>query len=68
MTMLLITKELAEAVVESWRHDCDFAPACIHCEALAYMNTSFAFVAAHTPECIVTRAKLLLEQEWGIKS
>lgn len=63
MTMLLITKELAEAVVTShW--DGNY---CFFChKRLAAIDKNR--VQEHTPECIVTRAKLLLEQEWGIKS
>jgi hypothetical protein len=62
MSMLLITKELAEAVVKA--HTEAYGQWCSHCES--WLNNHG--VLQHTPECIVTRAKLLLEQEWGIKS
>lgn len=64
MTMLLITKELAEAVVEYNSATDGYYHWCAHCEA----KTEGMGYLQHTPECIVTRAKLLLEQEWGIKS
>lgn len=63
MTMLLIAKELAQAVVKS--HCVRYQRLCIcsHCESEAREYHELQ----HTSECIVTRAKLLLEQEWGIK-
>ena len=66
MTMLLITKELAEAVVKFERidggHGPDYCPHCEHTEKYPDWKLE------HDSNCIVTRAKLLLEQEWGIKS
>lgn len=69
MTMLLIAKELAEAVVKChlvkvWVDGFE----CAHCKA----ERSFDFdkceeIINHDSNCIVVRAKLLLEQEWGIK-
>lgn len=62
MSMLLITKELAEAVVASHTWESYGEDNCQHCRKSAFGVT----LIQHTPECIVTRAKLLLEQEWGI--
>ena len=61
--MLLITKELAEAVVENHAvYDSYGDTSCIHC--YAELDSS----KAHDDNCIVVRAKLLLEKEWSIKS
>ena len=59
--MLLITKDLAEAVVDSHTlHSSNGYYYCAHCEASINESGSGT---EHTPECIVTRAKLLLELE-----
>lgn len=68
--MLLITKELAEAVVESHTYVGGYGmgsdiETCSHCG----VEREYAeFVINHDSNCIVVRVKLLLEQEWGIKS
>lgn len=61
--MLLITKELAEAVLECHSTTDGYYEWCSHCDARAENYEDIK----HLPNCIVTRAKLLLEQEWGIK-
>ena len=64
--MIQLTKELAEAVVKSNTHiGAYMLEYCSHCGMIA--SDLFTDIQ-HTPECIVTRAKLLLELEWGIKS
>lgn len=64
--MLLITKELAEAVIKVERveslHGEDQCPYCKGYEVPPL------YAIDHEDNCIVVRAKLLLEQEWGIKS
>lgn len=68
--MLLITKELAEAVIE-FHFDNDTGQ-CQSCGA-GFYNANYAKEhdsdgeLIHVDNCIVVRAKLLLEQEWGIK-
>lgn len=64
MAMLLITKELAKAVVRHHVTVRDRIVYCMHCRGEHYSESRIQ----HTPECIVVRAKLLLEIEWGIKS
>lgn len=62
--MLLITKELAEAVVKSFvETDNTYEYSCVHCKS---PWTYYAEDVTHTDNCIVVRAKLLLEKEWGI--
>lgn len=61
MSMLLITKELAEAVVKA--HTEAYGQWCSHCREGCWLDNHG--MLQHTAECIVTRAKLLLEQEWG---
>lgn len=58
--MLLITKELALAVVSSYE-DNEWL-VCKHCGNKTYPQE------LHKDNCIVVRAKLLLEQEWDIKN
>lgn len=66
MTMLLIAKELAEAVVKRhWAVTGDHFYTCSHCGMSQYRHYS---QINHDSNCIVVRAKLLLEQEWGIES
>lgn len=60
--MLLITKELAEAVVRRHLHPHGY---CGHCMGGEYDDN---YELIHDDNCVVIRAKLLLEQEWGIKS
>lgn len=62
MTMLLITKELAEALIVT--EFGKYGMCCFHCDSWIDNQGD----GQHEPNCIVTRAKLLLEQEWGIKS
>lgn len=64
MSMLLIVKELAEAVISS--HVSESGARCEHCITESWFDKDG--VLQHSPSCIVTRAKLLLEQEWGIES
>jgi hypothetical protein len=59
--MLLITKELAEAVIA---HHTDRHETCYHCDG-SY-QASLDGEITHDDNCIVIRAKLLLEKEWGI--
>lgn len=62
--MLLITKELAEAVIKSHINTFDYLRMCCHCNRFTYDHTE----VEHDDNCVVVRAKLLLEKEWGIKS
>lgn len=65
MSMPLIAKELAEAVMKMERMDGLHGPDyCPYCEQFEKYPT---WLITHTPECIVTRARLLLELEWGVK-
>lgn len=64
MTMLLIAKELAEAVVKSHTTEQGYMEWCDHCDRTSQDRNKLN----HDSNCIVVRAKLLLEQEWGIKS
>jgi hypothetical protein len=63
--MWLITKELAEAVVDAHcdTHNEGYCK-CYHCSQGAWMVEHIE----HTPECIVMRAKLLLAVEYGVQS
>lgn len=63
--MLLITKELAEAVIA---HHVDRHDECYHCDGSYQAVQGKGIEIVHDDNCIVVRAKLLLEQEWGIKS
>lgn len=64
--MWLLTKELAQAVVKTgWRLAGDHFYKCPHCRKCAYRHPDYI---EHTTECIVTRAKLLLSVEYGVKS
>lgn len=64
--MIQITKELAEAVVALRPIDGGHGPD--YCAFCCQLETYPDWKIEHTPECIVVRAKLLLELEWGIKS
>ena len=57
--MLLITKELAEAIIKAYTYvDFEGDSCCAHC----YACLSFQ---EHEDNCIVTHAKLLLEKRMG---
>lgn len=67
MTMLLITKRFAEAIVASALvfNDCKGMTVCIHCKCEATYS-SRGWICTHNDDCVVYEAKLLLEKEWGI--
>ena len=68
--MLLITKELAEAVVKAHTVHKSGYNECAHCGVEEVFNIEVHlpdFTIQHEPTCIVVRAKLLLEREWGLK-
>lgn len=68
MTMLLITKRLAEAVISSAfvYTGNDGITVCTHCNEEVYI-THKGRNCDHKDNCVVIAAKLLLEKEWGIK-
>lgn len=62
--MLLITKELALVVVVQHTWSDEVYHLCSHCGTASFKVEGIE----HKDNCIVVRAKLLLEQEWGIKN
>lgn len=64
--MMLITKALALAVVESYTYIGAYQfEYCSHCEVMReYAEDKIE----HKPDCIVPKAKLLLKLEWGIET
>lgn len=69
--MLLITKELAEALIDKCI-DNEWG-CCNYCDAKDVWHDTEGLPAGemicdHDDNCIVVRAKLLLEKEWGVKS